>query len=85
MIAAYIDHYHHRPTAGSTHRTPAEVKQTWDDADQALQKAAGLNCQHAQGALHSDVRHLSLRRFNRRSRLLAAKRSRFNSMSAVYS
>jgi putative transposase len=40
VIAAYIDHYHHRPHSRLNYRTPAEVRQTWDDADQALQKAA---------------------------------------------
>jgi len=40
VIAANIDHYHHRPHSRLNYRTPSEVRQTWDDADQALQKAA---------------------------------------------
>jgi putative transposase len=40
VIAAYIDHYHHRPHSGLHYRTPKEVRQTWDDAGEALQKAA---------------------------------------------
>lgn len=40
VIAAYIDHYHHRPHSGLDYRTPAEVRQTWDDAQEALQTAA---------------------------------------------
>ena len=32
VIAAYIDHYHHRPHSRLNYRTPAEVRQTWDDA-----------------------------------------------------
>jgi putative transposase len=40
VIAAYIDHYHHRPHSRLDYRTPAEVRQTWDDANGALQKQA---------------------------------------------
>jgi putative transposase len=40
VIAAYIDHYHHRPHSRLDYRTPAEVRQTWDDAQQQLQKQA---------------------------------------------
>ena len=40
VIAAYVDHYHHRPHSGLDYRTPAEVRQTWDDAQEPLQKAA---------------------------------------------
>ena len=40
VIAAYIDHYHHRPHSGLDYRTPKEVRKTWDDAQEALQKAA---------------------------------------------
>ena len=40
VIAAYIDHYHHRPHSGLDYRTPKEVRQTWDDAQDALQTAA---------------------------------------------
>jgi putative transposase len=40
MIAAYIEHYHHRPHSRLNYRTPREVRQTWDDADAALQNTA---------------------------------------------
>lgn len=40
VIAAYIDHYHHRPHSRLNYRTPSEVRQTWDDAQEPLQKAA---------------------------------------------
>ncbi len=40
VIAAYIDRYHHRPHSRLNYRTPSEVRQTWDDAGEALQKAA---------------------------------------------
>lgn len=40
VIAAYIDHYHHRPHSGLNYRTPSEVRQTWDDAGEPLQKSA---------------------------------------------
>ena len=40
VIAAYIDHYHHRPHSRLDYRTPTEVRQTWDDAQGALQKQA---------------------------------------------
>ena len=40
VIAAHIDHYHHRPHQGLGYRTPNEVRQTWDDAQEPLQKAA---------------------------------------------
>ena len=39
-LAAYIDRYHHRPHSGLDYRTPKEVRQTWDDAQQQLQKLA---------------------------------------------
>ena len=51
VIAAYIDHYHHRPHSRLDYRTPAEVRQTWDDAQDQLQKHSGLNRQHHRGAL----------------------------------
>jgi putative transposase len=38
VIAAYIEHYHHRPHSRLDPRTPREVRQTWDDATGALQK-----------------------------------------------
>lgn len=41
VIAAHIDRYHDRPHSGLGYRTPAEVRQTWDDAQESLQKAAG--------------------------------------------
>jgi putative transposase len=42
VIAAYIDHYHDhdRPHSRLDHRTPSEVRQTWDDAQDQLQKLA---------------------------------------------
>jgi putative transposase len=40
VIAAYINHYHDRPHSRLNYRTPAEVRQTWDDANGALQKTA---------------------------------------------
>jgi len=40
VIGAYIDHYHDRPHSGLAYRTPTEVRQTWDDAGEALQKTA---------------------------------------------
>ena len=40
VIAAYIDHYHHRPHSGLDYRTPNEVRKTRDDAQQSLQKEA---------------------------------------------
>ncbi len=40
VIAAYIDHYHHRPHSRLDYRTPSEVRQTCDDPTGALQKAA---------------------------------------------
>ena len=41
VIGAYIDHYHHRPHSRLGYRTPSEVRQTWDDAqDQPLKQAA---------------------------------------------
>jgi hypothetical protein len=30
-IATYIETYHHRPHSGLRYRTPAEVRQTWED------------------------------------------------------
>jgi hypothetical protein len=40
VIAAYITHYHDRPRSGLVYHTPTEVRQTWDDAGEALQKSA---------------------------------------------
>ena len=40
MIAAYIDHYHDRPHSRLDYRTPTEVRKTWDDAQEQLQKQA---------------------------------------------
>jgi putative transposase len=40
VIAAHIDRYHDRPHQGLDYRTPKEVRQTWDDAQAQLQKAA---------------------------------------------
>jgi putative transposase len=40
-VAAYVDRYHDRPHEGLNYRTPKEVRETWDDAqDQPLQKLA---------------------------------------------
>lgn len=40
-IGAYITHYHDRPHEGLNYRTPKEVRETWDDAqEQPLQKLA---------------------------------------------
>jgi putative transposase len=39
-LAAYIDRYHHRPHSGLDYRTPKEVRQTWDDAQQQPLKLA---------------------------------------------
>jgi len=33
-IAGYIDAYHHRPHSGLRYQTPAEVRQTWEDAEE---------------------------------------------------
>ena len=30
-IGGYVDRYHHRPHSGLDYRTPAEVRQTWED------------------------------------------------------
>jgi putative transposase len=40
VIAAYIDHYHDRPHSRLDYRTPSEVRQTWDDAQDQQQKLA---------------------------------------------
>ena len=40
VIAAYIDHYHHRPHSRLNYLTPHEVRATWDDAHGALQNIA---------------------------------------------
>ncbi len=40
VIDAYITHYHDRPHSGLAYRTPTEVRQTWDDAGEALHKTA---------------------------------------------
>jgi len=42
-IGAYVDRYHHRPHSGLDYRTPKEVRQTWEDAQEereALQNQA---------------------------------------------
>lgn len=38
-IGGYVERYHHRPHRGLGYRTPAEVRQTWEDG-QRLQKTA---------------------------------------------
>jgi putative transposase len=40
QIAAYIDRYHHRPHPGLNYRTPTEVRQARDDAQEQPQKQA---------------------------------------------
>jgi putative transposase len=40
VVAAYIDSYHHRPDSGLDYRTPKEARETWDDAQDGLQRAA---------------------------------------------
>jgi putative transposase len=40
VINAYINHYHDRPHSRLDYRTPAEVRKTWDDAQDQLQKQA---------------------------------------------
>ena len=40
VIAACIDHYHHRPHSRLNYQTPREVRATWDDATGQLQKLA---------------------------------------------
>jgi putative transposase len=40
VIGAYIEHYHDRPHSRLDYRTPREVRQTWDDAQGALQNIA---------------------------------------------
>ena len=40
-LKAYVERYHHRPHSGLDYRTPKEVRQTWDDAqEQPLKLAA---------------------------------------------
>src|SRR5207248_4064820 len=39
-IAAYIDSYHERPHSGLRYRTPAEVRQTWEDGQRLAKSAA---------------------------------------------
>lgn len=39
MIAAHIDRYHERPHQGLGYRTPSEVLQTWDNAQEPQQEA----------------------------------------------
>jgi len=39
-IAAYIDRYHDRPHSGLRYRTPAEVRQTWEDGQRLAKSAA---------------------------------------------
>jgi putative transposase len=38
VIGAYITHYHDRPHSRLNYRTPTEVRQTWDDAQEAYKK-----------------------------------------------
>jgi putative transposase len=39
VIATYINHYHDRPHSRLDYLTPREVRQTWDDAEGALQNS----------------------------------------------
>jgi putative transposase len=41
-IGTYVDRYHHRPHSSLDYRTPREVRQTWEDAQEteALRKEA---------------------------------------------
>jgi putative transposase len=40
-LRAYVDRYHDRPHSGLDYRTPKEVRQTWDGAqEQPLKLAA---------------------------------------------
>jgi putative transposase len=39
-IGSYIDGYHHRPHSGLRYRTPAQVRQTWEDGQRLLKTAA---------------------------------------------
>ena len=39
-IAAYIQNYHDRPHSGLRYRTPAEVRQTWEDGKRLAKTAA---------------------------------------------
>jgi putative transposase len=39
-IATYIDSYHHHPHSGLRYRTPAEVRQTWEDGQRLAKTAA---------------------------------------------
>jgi transposase InsO family protein len=34
-IAAYVETYHHRPHSGLGYRTPKEVRETWEDAQES--------------------------------------------------
>jgi putative transposase len=40
VINSYIEHYHDRPHSRLNYLTPTEVRQTWDDAQGALQNIA---------------------------------------------
>jgi transposase InsO family protein len=39
-IATYIETYHHRPHSGLRYRTPAEVRETWEDGQRLIKSAA---------------------------------------------
>ncbi len=39
-IGAYVDRYHDHPHSGLDYRTPKEVRQTWDDAQELHKQAA---------------------------------------------
>ena len=39
-IGPYVDGYHHRPHSGLRYRTPAQVRQTWEDGQRLLKTAA---------------------------------------------
>jgi putative transposase len=40
QIAAYVEAYHHRPHSGLRYRTPAQVRQTWEDGQRLAKSAA---------------------------------------------
>ena len=39
-LTAYVNRYHDRPHEGLDYRTPKEVRQSWDDAQEQLLKLA---------------------------------------------
>jgi putative transposase len=39
-IGGYVERYHHRPHSGLDHRTPGEVRRTWEDLPERRKQAA---------------------------------------------